>query len=136
MAKRVLGVAYWTLGQPKLALENLTDAQKVYEGNRDDEGAANCLMNTGMVYADIGDYDKAIAIYESFHREIYEAGLKVPYRYDLYENWYCTLKERPVFIDAKEYLTNALNMHSEDNFTYGMAEAHNWIGRLSISSGR
>lgn len=134
MSKRVLGVAYWTLGQLKLALENLTTAQSIYENIGDNEGAANCLMNTGMVYADIGDYDKAIAIYDHSIEKFTKLDLKSRIATTFTKIGTALLKKDHLY-DAKEYLTNALNMHSEDNFTYGMAEAHHWLGTLSILEG-
>ena len=34
--------------------------------------------------------------------------------------------------EAKGFLTNALNMHSEDGYEYGVSEAHNRLGILSL----
>ena len=134
MAKRVLGVAYWTLGQSKLALENLTSAQNAYEFMGDKEGAANSLMNTGMVYADIGDYDKALDIYYSSIQKFTQLNLtsRIATTFTKIGN---VLIEKDRLYDAKEYLTNALNMHSEDDFSYGVAEAHNGLGTLYLLEG-
>ncbi len=130
-AKRVLGVAYWTHGQPKLALENLTACQKTYEEVGDLEGAANCLMNSGMVYADIGDLDKALDIYESAIETFTRLDLK-PRIATTFNKIGSVLIQKDQLAEAKEYLTNALHMHSDDDFFYGMAEAHNLLGRLFV----
>ncbi|UJH68285.1 tetratricopeptide repeat protein [Allomuricauda sp. SCSIO 65647] len=130
-AKRVLGVAYWTLGKPKLALENLTDCQKTYEEVSDLEGAANCLMNSGMVYADIGDLDKALDIYERSIEKFTQLDLKSRIA-TTFNKIGLVLMQKNQLTEAKEYLTNALNMHSDDKFFYGMAEAHSLLGRLFI----
>lgn len=134
MSKRVLGVAYWTLGQLKLALENLTTAQSTYESVDDDEGAANCLMNTGMVYSDIGDYDKAIAIYDRSIEKFTQLNLKSRIA-TTFNKIGSALIQKNQLSEAKKYLTDALNMHSEDDFFYGMAEAHNGLGKIFILDG-
>ncbi len=130
-AKRVLGVAYWTLGKPKLALEHLTEGQKAYEEVGDPEGATNCLMNSGMVYADIGDLDKALEIYERAIEKFTQLDLKSRIA-TTFNKIGSVLIRKNQLTEAKAYLTNALNMHSGDDFFYGMAEAHNLLGRVFI----
>ncbi len=130
-AKRVLGVAYWTLGKPKLALEHLTEGQKAYEEVGDPEGATNCLMNSGMVYADIGDLDKALEIYERSIEKFTQLDLKSRIA-TTFNKIGSVLLQKNQLTEAKAYLTNALNMHSGDDFFYGMAEAHTLLGRLFI----
>ena len=130
-AKRVLGVGYWTLGKPKLALEHLTEGQKEYEEIGDPEGATNCLMNSGMVYADIGDLDKALEIYEHSIEKFTQLGLKSRIA-TTFNKIGSVLIRKNQLTEAKAYLTNALNMHSGNDFPYGMAEAHNLLGRLFI----
>ena len=131
MAQRVLGVAYWTLGKLKLSLENLTAAQSIYVSIGDNEGAANSLMNTGMVYADIADYDKALAIY---HRSIEQfTKLSMPSRIaTTFNKIGSVLTEQMKLSEAKKYYIDALEMHSKDNFYYGMAEAHNGLGKIFL----
>ena len=130
-AKRILGVAYWTLGQPKAALENLTEAQDAYKQLNDEEGMANCLLNIGMVYADIRDYPTALRFYDRAIEKFSKLGLKGRIA-TAYTKIGIVKTETRRFHDAQEYLTNALDIHSENNFTYGMAEAHNKLGRLFL----
>jgi len=133
-AKRILGVAYWTLGKPKLALENLTEAQKQYEEINDEEGEANCLMNTGMVYADLDDYNKALDIYDRSIEKFTKLNLKSRIA-TTFSKIGTVLIQQNKLQEAKEYLTNALNMHSENNFAYGIGEAHNRLGSLFLLEG-
>ena len=130
-AKRVLGVAYWTLGQPKAALGNLTEAEDAYRRLNDEEGMANCLLNIGMVYADIRDYSTALRFYDRAIEKFSKLGLKGRIA-TAYTKIGIVKIETHHFHDAQEYLTNALDIHSENNFTYGMAEAHNKLGRLFL----
>lgn len=130
-AHRVIGVGYWTLGQPKKALENLTAAQDAYTALNDEEGLANSLLNTGMVYADIKDYDTAIKLYDKAIGKFSKLGLKSRIA-TAYTKIGVVMMDKNQLYDAKEYLTNALDLHTTGNFTYGIAEAHNKLGRLYL----
>ena len=130
-AKRVLGVSYWTMGRPKLALENLTSAQQTYEEIDDLEGAANCLMNTGMVYADIGEFQRALEIYDKSIERFSKLNLNRRIATTFTKIGSVLLKTGQLE-EAREYLTNALNMHSEDEYDYGISEAHNRLAILSL----
>ena len=131
MAKRVLGVAYWTLGKLKLSLENLNTSQNIYERIGDNEGVANSLMNTGMVYSDIGDFDRALKIYYQSIEQFTK--LSLPSRIaTTFNKIGSVLTEQMKFSEAKKYYIDALEMHSKDNFYYGMAEAHNGLGKIFL----
>lgn len=134
MAKRVLGVSYWTLGEPKQALEHLTEAEALYRGIGDKEGATNCLMNAGMVYADIQEYQKALELYNQSIQEFTELGLKgrIATTFTKIGSVYI---EQGKLREAREYLTNALNMHREEGFVYGQGEAHNRLATLFLIEG-
>ncbi len=134
MAKRVLGVAYWTQGEAKLALENLSRSQEVYKQIGDEEGFANALMNTGMVYADIGDYEKSLAIYDQSIQEFTKLELK-PRIATTFTKIGDVLLMQGSYDEAKDYLNNALNMHSENNYVYGMGEAHNKLAIVMLEMG-
>ncbi|MGB5819990.1 MAG: tetratricopeptide repeat protein [Saonia sp.] len=133
-AKRVLGVAYWTLGDAKLALENLTASQESYKAIGNKKGEANALMNTGMVYADIREYEKALDIYDRSIQKFSELGLKQRIATTFTKIGYVLLLQEKLD-EALDYLTNALNMHTEDNYVYGMAEAHNYLAQLYLDQG-
>ncbi len=133
-AQRVLGVAYWTLGEAKQALENLNLAQADYSEIRDEEGFANSLMNTGMVYADIGDFEKALAIYDQSIQKFTALGLNRRIATTFTKIGEVFLRQGNLE-EAKDYLTNALDMHSEDEYVYGMGEAHNKLAIALLSQG-
>lgn len=130
-AHRVIGVGYWTQGQLKKALENLTAAQDAYTALNDEEGLANSLLNTGMVYADIKDYDTALKLYDKAIGKFSKLGLKSRIA-TAYTKTGIVMMDKNQLYDAKEYLTNALDLHTTGNFTYGIAEAHNKLGRLYL----
>lgn len=114
-AERVIGVSYWTLGQPKLALENLSAALNTYKEINDEEGVANCLLNMGMVYAAIEDHDKALDLYDEAIKKFLKLNLKSRIA-TTYTKIGMVLMEKNQLYDAKEYFTNALNIHSENNY--------------------
>lgn len=133
-ARRIIGVSYWAQGTPKLALENLVEARSIYEKIGDDVGRANCFLNIGMVYADIDEFAKARELYEKAIEMFTALGLK-----DRIATTYTKMAD--IFLvqdglyDAKRFLDNALAIHSENRFTYGMSEVHNRLGRLFMEQG-
>ncbi len=130
-ANRVLGVSFWTFGEPKKALEYLNESQEIYESLGDKEGAANALMNSGMVYADIGEYQRALKIYDQSIERFQQLDLKRRIA-TTFTKIGSVLIQQNKLSEAKGYLTNSLNMHSEDNYDYGVAEVHNRLGTLSL----
>ncbi|MEM8846246.1 MAG: tetratricopeptide repeat protein [Bacteroidota bacterium] len=131
MAHRILGVSYWTFGEPKKALENLKQSQELYQSISDREGAANALMNSGMVYADIGEFDTALRIYEQSIEKFRQLDLNRRIA-TTFTKIGSVLIQQKKLDEAKNFLTNALNMHSEDGYDYGVSEAHNRLGILSL----
>ena len=131
MANRILGVSYWTFGEPKQALERLKASQDLYESISDKEGEANALMNSGMVYADIGEYETALKIYEQSIERFRQLDLKRRIA-TTFTKIGSVLIQQNKLAEAKGYLTNALNMHSDDGYDYGVSEAHNRLGILSL----
>jgi len=133
-AKRIIGVAHWAQGDPKKALENLSGAISAYENLGDDTGLANGYLNTGMVYADIHDYDKARKLYEMAISKFTALDLKDRIA-TAYTKMADILMAQNSRYDAKRFLDNALSIHTQFDFTYGMGEVHNRLGRLFIMEG-
>ncbi|MEM9362538.1 MAG: tetratricopeptide repeat protein [Bacteroidota bacterium] len=131
MAQRVLGVSYWTFGEPKRALESLKQSQELYESISNQEGFANALMNSGMVYADIGEYEVALRIYEQSIEKFTQLDLNRRIA-TTFTKIGSVLIQQSKLNEAKKYLTNALNMHSQDQYDYGVSEAHNRLGILAL----
>ena len=134
-AHRVLGVAYWTIGQPRVALENLYAATDEYEVLKDEEGMANAILNTGMVYAEIHDYDKALELYNQVITIFSKLNLTGRVA-TTYTKLGTLLLEQGYYYDAEKYLQNALDIHTKNNFAYGISEAHNRLGKLYINQGK
>ncbi|MGM0580972.1 MAG: tetratricopeptide repeat protein [Bacteroidota bacterium] len=133
-AKRILGVAQWTLGQLKPALQNLTASKKLFKQLGDNEGVADCIMNKGMIYAEIKDYGQAMKLYDRAI-EIYSS-LNLDGRIaTTYSKIGMLYIETDQLLSARKYLTDALNIHSDNNFTYGMAESHKNLAKLLIKQG-
>ncbi len=133
-ARRIIGVSYWAQGKPRMALENLVEARSIYEKLGDDVGLANCFLNIGMVYADIDEFTKAKDLYEKAIEKFTALGLK-----DRIATTYTKMAD--IFLvqnglyDAKRFLDNALAIHSENNFIYGMSEVHNRLAKLFMEQG-
>ncbi|UII20906.1 tetratricopeptide repeat protein [Fulvivirga ligni] len=134
-AHRVLGVAYWTIGQPRVALENLYAATDEYEVLKDEEGMANAILNTGMVYAEIHDYEKALELYNQVITIFSKLNLTGRVA-TTYTKLGTLLLEQGYYYDAEKYLQNALDIHTKNNFAYGISEAHNRLGKLYINQGK
>jgi Uncharacterized enzyme of heme biosynthesis len=133
-AKRVSGVAHWTLGDPKQALFDLYEGLKIYEVLVDVEGIANCKLNIGMVYADIDE--DSIALRQFNEAIVGFTQLNLDNRVATAYTKIGTLQMEHGRLDkAHTNITNALNIHTRNNFEYGMAEAHNRLGRLYLEEG-
>ncbi|RMA58085.1 tetratricopeptide repeat protein [Ulvibacter antarcticus] len=133
-ARRVEGVAHWALGQPKLALEKLTEAKELYANLHDTEGIANCTLNIGMVYADIGDLDSAIELYRKAITDFETLNLQVRVA-TTFTKLGMVYMQRQQYADAMNYFTNALKIHTVHDFTYGVSEAHSRLGELYLLQG-
>ncbi len=130
-ANRVIGVAYWTIGNHFEAIKHLDTALKQYESLNDLENVANCTLNLAMVYAALSEDDKALAMYEDAVNQFTALDLKsrIATTFTKIGTLYT---KKGLYPEAKEYLTNALKMHTDTDFAYGKAEAHNRLGILYI----
>ncbi|MEL7006634.1 MAG: tetratricopeptide repeat protein, partial [Bacteroidota bacterium] len=113
-ANRVIGVAYWAQGNQNRALEYLITSQTAYEKIEDQEGIANTMLNIGMVYADLEQYELALKKYDQAIDRFTSLNL---------DNRIATTftKMATTFINqgqksqARKYLTNALKLHTKNN---------------------
>ncbi|MEL6812627.1 MAG: tetratricopeptide repeat protein [Bacteroidota bacterium] len=130
-AYRVVGVAHWTQGNLVDAIKALDKAERQFRELNDEEGVANTLLNSGMVYADLQQNDKALSYYEKAIDKF--TVLNMDSRIATTLTKIATLYiEQDNLFDAKEYLDNALAIHSKNEFTYGLSEVHNRLGILFI----
>ena len=132
-AQRIIGVAHWAQGNQNEALRFLTHSQQEFQKLKDDEGIANTMLNIGMVYADLKEYDRALENYNNAIDYFTALGLKGRIA-TTFTKMGTVFLEQDRFYDAKEYISNALKIHKENDFTYGIAEAHNRLGILYIKN--
>ncbi len=130
-ANRVIGVAYWAQGNQNKALQYLIDSQKVFRNINDEEGIANTMLNIGMVYADLKEYDKAFENYNGAIDHFTALNLtgRIATTFTKIGTVYI---EKGMYNEAREYISDALKLHNQNNFKYGISEAHNRLGILYI----
>jgi tetratricopeptide (TPR) repeat protein len=132
LANRVIGVAYWARGEENNALNYLLQSQKFYEQLNDIEGIANLLLNIGMVYADLEQYNLAIEKY-SRAIELFSAIDKEGRIATTNTKMATILITQKKTARAEKLLAKSLEIHSKNNFTYGIAEVHNRLAVLYLS---
>ncbi|WP_298312099.1 tetratricopeptide repeat protein [uncultured Aquimarina sp.] len=131
VANRIIGVAYWAQGNQNEALLYLTQSQKKFKSNDDQEGIANTMLNIGMVYADLKEYDKALKNYNIAIDNF--TALNLSSRIATTFTKIGTIHiEKGNLNDARIYISDALKLHTKNNFQYGIAEAHNRLGILYL----
>ncbi|MEO1033411.1 MAG: tetratricopeptide repeat protein [Bacteroidota bacterium] len=130
-ANRVLGVAYWSRGNYLEAFKALNLALKYYKQIDSLEEVANCTLNLGMVYAALKDEKRALELYQDAIDQFTALNLKSRIATTFTKIATIYLSQDRLY-EAKDYLTNALKMHNESNFTYGIGEVHNRLGQLYI----
>ncbi len=131
-ANRVIGVALWNQGNYAGALKYLDSSKKIYTDLNDDEGVANNILNQAMVYTDLKEYDKALAMYDDAVNRFEALNLKsrVATTYTKIGSLYLA-QNKPDY--AKVHLENAMAIHTETDFTYGKAEVHNRMGIMYLN---
>ncbi|WP_298546463.1 tetratricopeptide repeat protein [uncultured Aquimarina sp.] len=131
VANRIIGVAYWAQGNQNEALLYLTQSQKKFQDNDDQEGIANTMLNIGMVYADLKEYDKALKNYNDAIDNF--TALNLSGRIATTFTKIGTIHiQKGNLNDARIYISDALKLHTKNNFQYGIAEAHNRLGILYL----
>lgn len=130
-ANRVIGVALWNQGNYAGALKYLDTSKRLYSDLEDNEGIANTILNQAMVYTDLKEYDKALAMYDDAVNRFEALNLKsrVATTYTKIGSLYLA-QNKPDY--AKVHLENAMAIHSETDFTYGKAEVHNRMGIMYL----
>lgn len=133
-ANRVIGVAHWAQGNLDLSFRYLIAARREYQNINDSLGIANCSLNLGMAYVDQGNldlatrnYEDALAVFRS-----YAANSRIATTYTKIADLLILQKKYP---PAADYLNEALDIHRENNFLYGVAEVNGKLGRLATARG-
>jgi len=131
---RVIGVAYWALGDYPVALQNMLKALEIYESLDHRYGMGSMQMNIGLVYSDQG------AIIEA--KKFFRKGLSIFTELGETRSIATTHTKMASVLMlqdslglAKEYLHKAIELHRSIGFNYGLAEAYNRLGIVYRYSG-
>jgi tetratricopeptide (TPR) repeat protein/DNA-binding CsgD family transcriptional regulator len=131
---RVIGVAYWVLGDYALALENLILSLDTFSELNDQTGKANVLMNLGLIYAD--DLDLPLA--KKYFREaisLFETTGEEGRKATTYSKIASVLVKEDSLAKAESFLNHAIDVHQSNEFRYGVAEALNRKANLYAKRG-
>lgn len=124
---RVIGVAYWALGDYPVALQNLLQSLDQYEKIENEEGLGNVKMNIGLVLSDQSAWEEAKKYFREGKR-IFEK-LQETGRVATTDSKIATVLIAQDSLDlAREFLHSAIEIHYRNNFNYGLAEAYNRLG--------
>lgn len=124
---KVIGVAYWALGDYQLALSNMLQSLQLYEELKDKYGIGSMLLNIGLIYSDQRSnkeakeyFRKAYAAYEKNNRKVSQATALTKLA--------TVLSLEDSLALAKQHLNTAIEVHHENDYRYGLAEAYNRLG--------
>jgi tetratricopeptide (TPR) repeat protein/DNA-binding CsgD family transcriptional regulator len=127
-SNRVLGVAYWALGDYLLATQYMLNALELYQQLDDTYGIGSMYMNIGLVHSDHGSREEAKAHFSSGLKIFKELNIRRS-EATSYTKLANELTMQDSFDLARSYLHQAIDLHREEGFKYGLAEAYN---RLAI----
>ena len=74
MARRVMGVANWALGNYEDGLSLLMESLVQYQSLEDSLGIANVLLNMGLIYSDQQSHEEALTYYEEAYHTFQNLG--------------------------------------------------------------
>lgn len=128
-AYRVIGVAYWALGDYPIALQNMLISLDHYKELGDQRGIASMELNSALVFADQGNYQEAKThlkrgrkLFETLGVESSVATTKTKLA--------SILTEQDSLSKALQLLQESIQSQKENNYTYGLTEAYNRLGVL------
>lgn len=124
---RVIGVAYWALGDYPIALQNMLESLERYQQLEDNYGIGSMHMNIGLVYADQGSHEQAKGYFRAGQKIFAELG-RTRSMATSYTKIASVLVEQDSLDLAKDYLHKAIELHRSEDFNYGLAEAYNRLG--------
>lgn len=128
-AGRVIGVSHWTRGNYSLSLTFLLKSLDDYRHIGDRLGEANVTMNLGLVYADQTDHEKALKHYFdaiSLFKALNKTD-RIGTTYTKIGSSYLATGQLDM---AYDYFMQALAIHKEQQFNYGIEEVTNRLGQL------
>jgi len=133
-AYRVIGVAYWALGDYPIALQNILISLDHYKALEDDRGIASMQLNSALVFADQGNLEEAKTHLRKGAKLFNELGVSSSVA-TTKTKMATILTEQDSFERASQLLQEAISSHKENSYTYGLAEAYNRMGVLYYRMG-
>lgn len=131
---RVVGVAYWALGDYPIALQNMLEALDTYKELEHRYGIGSMHMNIGLVYSDQGAYNQAKRYFREGLKIFTELG-ETRSVATTHTKLASVLVKQDSLDLAREYLHKAIELHRGIGFNYGLAEAYNRLGIVYRYSG-
>jgi len=132
---RILGLSHWTRGNYEQALAQLNEARHRYSRLNDQLGIANSVMNIGIIYNDLKNYELALQHFNASIQTFDALGRK-----DRIAATYVYISQvnvaRENYQAAFQNLTEALRIHEQDNYLYGVSQINEYLGRLFITQGK
>lgn len=126
-AYKVIGVAYWALGDYQLALDHMLKSLSSFQKLGDRKGVGSMLLNIGLVYSEQLSYSEAKEYFRRAIHEFIAQGREVS-RATALTKLATVLSFQDSMDLAKTYLAEAVEIHRSHSFRYGLAEAYNRLG--------
>lgn len=131
---RVIGVAYWALGDYPIALQNILISLDHYKELEDGRGIASMQLNSALVFADQGNFEEAKTHLRKGAKLFSELGVNSSVA-TTKTKMATILTEQDSFTKASQLLQEAIASHKQNTYTYGLAEAYNRLGVLYCRQG-
>ena len=126
-AYKVIGVAYWALGDYQLALSNMFESLERYEELNDLNGVGSMLLNIGLVYSEQLSYREAKSYFRKAQKSFQDNNREGNIATAL-TKLAAVLTLEDSLATARDYLNSAIEIHHSNNYRYGLAEAYNRLG--------
>lgn len=126
---RVIGVAYWALGDYPIALQNILISLDHYKDLGDERGIASMELNSALVFAEQGNYQQAKAHLKRGRKRFESLGVLRSVA-TTKTKLASILTEQDSLTKALKLLQEAIQQQKEANYTYGLTEAYNRLGVL------
>lgn len=126
-AYKVIGVAYWALGDYQLALDNMLQSLDRYKELHNEQGVGSMFLNIGLVYSEQLSYTQAKYYFRQAYA-IFEKSERSRSQATALTKLATVLSFEDSLAVAKDYLNKAIELHRDNAYQYGLAEAYNRMG--------
>ncbi len=132
MANTNLGIVYRIQGDYKEALRHLLISQKKQIKTNDYKNLANTVLNIGLIYYDLKEYDKAMKMYDEAVNLFISLELTEGIASAYTKMAIVLIEQKGKTSKALEYLTNALDINRKNKSDHGISEAYHCLAILDI----